>query len=66
MLLPPGLAAPPVEGLQLSQSTSKQVAPAHHHFNLDGEGENHIVVNGDKNICKKMSPFFKPMSLSLI
>jgi hypothetical protein len=34
MLLPPGLAAPPVEGLQLSQSPSKQVAPAHHPFNF--------------------------------
>ncbi len=34
MLLSPGLPVPPVEGLQLGQSTSKQVAPAHHHFSF--------------------------------
>jgi hypothetical protein len=34
MLLSPGLPVPPVEGLQLGQSTSKQVAPAHHQFSF--------------------------------
>jgi hypothetical protein len=35
MLLPPVLAAPLQEGLQLGQSASKQVALAHHHFHFN-------------------------------
>jgi hypothetical protein len=35
MLLPPVLAAPLQEGLQLGQSASKQVALAHNHFHFN-------------------------------